>query len=113
MIKWDRAPTELDFDGYLRRLRQEAYAAGDAIAAMAQAEMRQNHPWKNDTGAAEAGLVGVCVKELDRIAILFGHTVPYGPPLEYARGGRLAIIGPTLDKLLPVARRIFTGLVVK
>lgn len=60
--------------------------------------MKSNHPWRNRTGAAEAGLSArVSSSRLNYVqTIKLSHGVPYGVYLEYAMGRRFAIIEPTM-----------------
>lgn len=60
--------------------------------------MKANHPWKNRTGAAEAGLSAKVSSSRFNYAqtIELEHGVPYGVYLEYSMGKRFAIIEPTM-----------------
>lgn len=60
--------------------------------------MKANHPWKNRTGAAEAGLSArVQSSNLNYVqTITLEHGVPYGKYLEYSMERRFAIIEPTI-----------------
>lgn len=60
--------------------------------------MKVNHPWRNRTGAAEAGLsakVTSSKKDYTQ-TITLAHGVPYGIYLENSMEKRFAIIDPTI-----------------
>lgn len=60
--------------------------------------MKSNHPWKNRTGAAEAGLSAkVSSSKLNYVQTIdLKHGVPYGVYLEHSMERRFAIIEPTI-----------------
>lgn len=60
--------------------------------------MKANHPWRNRTGAAEAGLSArVSSSRMNYVqTIELAHGVPYGVYLEYSMEKRFAIIEPTM-----------------
>lgn len=60
--------------------------------------MKANHPWKNRTGAAEAGLSAKLISSKKKYvqSIELSHGVPYGVYLEYAMEKRFAILEPTI-----------------
>lgn len=60
--------------------------------------MKANHPWKNRTGAAEAGLSAKVVSSRINFVqtITLAHGVPYGVYLENSMERRFAIIEPTI-----------------
>lgn len=60
--------------------------------------MKSNHPWRNRTGNAEAGLSArLTSSRMNYVqTISLSHGVPYGVHLEYGMGRRFAIIEPTI-----------------
>jgi hypothetical protein len=96
-------------------LAQNAEKYGDkiitAVKAVAgywsqevQNDMRNNAPWADRTGNARSGLfslVEMAASEVVEIYLSQGHTVDYGIFLELSRGGRYAIIMPTIERTLP------------
>lgn len=60
--------------------------------------MKANHPWRNRTGAAEAGLSAKVTSSPKNYVqrIRLAHGVPYGVYLEYSMERRYAIIEPTI-----------------
>ena len=110
MIQWTRKPTELDIDGYARQLTTGAARVGDAVALSMEADAKTNRPWKDDTGAARAGLRGNSQRVGDHIRITIAHTVQYGPVLELARGGRYAVLYPTVERHIPITTRLLQEL---
>lgn len=60
--------------------------------------MKANHPWKNRTGAAEAGLnARVSSSKMNYVqTITLSHGVPYGVYLEHSMERRFAILEPTM-----------------
>lgn len=60
--------------------------------------MKANHPWKNRTGAAEAGLSARLISSPSDYVQTIGlsHGVPYGIYLENSMERRFAIIEPTI-----------------
>lgn len=79
-----------------------------------QPEMRANAPWEDRTGNARSGLFAAVVREAARdIVVIYlshGHTVYYGVFLELARGGKYAIIMPTLERNLPRIKKMLDDL---
>lgn len=92
IVNWvDRTTTDLE--GELNKIAQE-------MVAYAQA----NHPWQNQTGAAERGLQARVVRQSPTEWTIFlghGDDVDYGLWLEVRWGGKYAIILPTLQYFAP------------
>jgi hypothetical protein len=74
------------------RLPTELQRAGTQILAFA----RLNHPWQNQTGAAEAGLRVEVRQEGDTFVIEISHSVYYGIYLESRWAGRWGVIPATV-----------------
>lgn len=73
-----------------------AEAAGDLTAAQLQSDAKKGRRWRDDTGAARAGLTGSSQLKLGKLTVALAHSVDYGPYLENSRFGRYSIIGPTV-----------------
>jgi hypothetical protein len=74
------------------------------LAPEAEAWMKANHPWQNQTGAAEAGLHAERVytpEQFAGIMLSHGEDVPHAIWLEVANRGRFSILAPALDHFAP------------
>lgn len=85
----------------ISRLEPELHAAVSTIvdfhALVGMAQMKEEAPWTDDTGAARAGLHSYTVHEPPRRhTIVLSHAVNYGIWLEVKNSGRYEIIMPTL-----------------
>lgn len=101
---WNSGPAATIGDGmdrYTDAMRREVAGFATAFAAEAEAYARRNHPWRNVTGRAERGLEGFVRVGRDRVATGLRQNDRDRVGLEYWRGGREAIILPTLRKLSP------------
>jgi hypothetical protein len=76
----------------LQQVRRQM--AADAFELEAQAKV--NAPWQDDTGNARNGLKGFMESSLDTVRIVLAHSASYGIYLELARGGKYAILWPTI-----------------
>lgn len=74
-------------------------AAAEYIAPQAEAYMRQNARWTDQTGNARSGLRAEVLVDMggNRVAIVLYHSVSYGIWLETRWSGRYAIIRPTVQ----------------
>lgn len=71
-------------------------------APRAEAEMKQNASWNDQTGNARGGLTARPFARKGRsYGIDLSHGVPYGIWLEVRFSGRYAIIGPTIQSFGP------------
>ena len=113
---WVVPPTKmakaLDQNG--DRVLVAVQAAADFIATKMQNHARENARWQDRTGNARTGLFATTTREAAKdIVTLYlshGHTVFYGIFLELARGGKYAIIMPTIEKHLPELKRLLNSL---
>lgn len=83
---------------------QAIVKAIDALAPEAEAWLKANHPWQNETGAAEAGLHAQLVYTPEQFAGLMmshGDDVPYAIWLEVAHQARFSVLMPALDVFGP------------
>lgn len=89
------------------KMAQNVEALKDEMVAY----MKANAPWQDRTGDARANLQGAVQKHSDTsYTILLGHgtSIYYGVYLEFAFGGRYAIVLPTLHHFQPMlGGRIF------
>lgn len=72
---------------------------------VAESLARQRAPWRDRTGNARQGLVGVgdnSGASQGHWEVTIAHSVSYGIWLEVRFGGRYAIIRPTLDVVAPM-----------
>lgn len=63
--------------------------------------MQQNASWIDQTGEARASLFAEVENLVTQISIEIGGTADHIKYLEFAHGGRYAIIGPALDYWYP------------
>lgn len=74
----------------------------DYYAVQAEAHMKTNAPWNDQTGNARNGLSAQAFHEPSiRHGITLAHGVPYGIWLEVRFEGKNAIVGPTLQEIGP------------
>ena len=115
-IRWVRPPSKMAkaLEQYGDRVLVAIQAVADFIATKMQNYARQHAPWEDRTGNARSGLFAVArreaAKDLVAIYLSHGHTVYYGIFLELARGGKYAIIIPTIDKHLPELKKLLDDL---
>lgn len=86
---------------YLEQIRQAVLDAAAEIAAELERDAQATAPWTDRTGNARKGLTGAVDVAGDLVAIYLSHTVSYGVFLELARGGKYAVIMPTIERALP------------
>jgi hypothetical protein len=110
-FRWTRRPTELNIAARIARLEADVDRVARTSALAMEAAARTNAPWQDDTGAARNGLRGLVVRDGDRVRIILCHSVDYGPFLELARGGKYAVIWPTIEQELPQLRAALAGLI--
>lgn len=89
--------------GYVDKVDRARRRQMDKLAREMEQYMKENHPWENDTGRAEAGLQAAVVHGNSRSTIWVGHgkDVPYGIWLEIMQNGNFAILMPTVLKFAP------------
>jgi hypothetical protein len=109
-FRWTRRPTELPIAARIARLEAGVERVARTSALAMEAAARTNAPWQDDSGAARNGLRGFPARDGDRIRIILCHSVDYGPFLELARGGKYAILWPTIEQELPQLKAGLAGL---
>lgn len=96
---------------YARKVVERAKRRVHDAAPEAEGLMKRNAPWTDRTGEARKLLMAE-VKETDKdITLYLIHGAAHGVFLELARGGRYAIIAPTLVDVAGRLRQRLGGLV--
>lgn len=105
-IRWTRPPSALigPLQQRVAQIKEEIATIATVHALQLEADAKANRPWADDTGAARAGLIGRAFRSSRGMRIVLAHQVRYGWALELARGGRYAILWPTLVRSLPRLR---------
>lgn len=113
-ITWRKSPAQLaqDVEKYGKDRRKAIKEAGDQIASEAEAYMKANAPWTDQTGQARANLKATAEQTaVDEVQIVLTHGVSYGIHLEFGRAGRYAIIGPTMQAIAPRVKALLQSIV--
>lgn len=110
-LVWERTPGQLagDIAAWGERVLTAVMAVAEYIARQAQNDMRTNAVWTDRTGNARSGLFSVAQQaaaDLVEIYLSHGHTIDYGVNLELGHGGKYAIVGPTMERLIPEIKRM-------
>lgn len=103
-IVWIIPPTHLqrEVTKYGDRVMAAINFLADFFAQKMQNEARQNAKWEDRTGNARSGLMGATRKAArDIVEIYLVHSMWYGKFLELARGGKYAVIMPTISANVP------------
>jgi hypothetical protein len=87
--------SEINVEEKLRRILAAIIQVCQVYAGEAEGYMKNNAPWKDRTGVARANLHSKVIIDKDNIVIRLSHGVEYGVYLEYAHGGKYAILNPT------------------
>jgi hypothetical protein len=106
-FRWDVAPEQSLIPGlraYEQKVRQAVEAVAQRISAQLAADAKANAAWRDQSGAARAGLASAVEVASDIVTIYLFHTVNYGPYLERSRGGRYAVIMPSIERAGPQIR---------
>lgn len=75
-----------------------AYEEFKTAEQQIEAEMRNEAPWADRTGAARAGLTATTTQADGVVSLVLSHGVSYGFWLEVIQNGRFAILGPTIER---------------
>lgn len=116
-VSWNVRPQ--DIWGALVQQRIDALEADivaltESLLDQIQSYMRREAPWTDRTGFARSGLytdIEHDVREAVRLLMSHGPAVWYSVFLEYAHGGRFAILGQTSDHFWPIFYRGVTEIV--
>lgn len=98
-ISWSQHPAQMAADldrwwaGVMGRLPAAMMTAGQGMLVYA----KSSHPWRNRTGAAEAGLNVTVEQSGSTITLHISHGVYYGIYLEGRWGGRWGVIPATIS----------------
>lgn len=87
-------------------------AAAGKTATDAQAYMRANASWQDQTGNARNGLNAKVVRRGNTVAVVCHHSVDYGIYLEVRWNGRYEIIRPTIQEFGPRFTQLFSSMLV-
>lgn len=90
-------------DAYAAQIERAVRDGAAVLAAAMEADAQANAPWQDQTGDARAGLHSFVevVGDLVSIYLAHGDAIGYDLALELGRGGKYAIIAPTLEAALP------------
>lgn len=101
-FRWDDDSLFRRAPGVAERIDSMVGTVIEYYATRSEGHMRQNAPWRDQTGNARAGLNATTQHlPLLRHSIILSHTMPYGIWLEVRWSGRYAIIDPTLRVMGP------------
>lgn len=96
-IRWTTPLTTLNVARYAQELTAGVHTLARETAFAMEANAKVNAPWNDDTGAARAGLRGSVEVAGALTRIVLAQSVAYGRYLEFAHGGRFAILWPTVE----------------
>lgn len=80
-----------------KKAKANAKRALTEVANEAEAYMKSNAPWQDQTGDARRGLSAKVSSDDESIEIALYHTVDYGVYLEKDGTGEYSILLPTMD----------------
>jgi len=116
-VVWVTPPQNLQraIQLYGRRVIVAMRAIAAYLAQQMMEDARRSAPWRDRTGNARSGLftevdMQGAAGDIIEIYLSHGHTIEYGVFLELARGGKYAIILPTIEKHLPRLRQMLDEL---
>ena len=114
IAKWVVKPTVLQtrFErDYLKRVQFAVDQVAVYFAVKLMDDAKANATWVDRTGRARAGLQTFTDRLSQNLVSIYLTTqAPYGKWLELARGGRYAIIMPTIVKNLPTLKRMLDNI---
>lgn len=101
-MRWEDSELFRRAPGMSSRIDGMVATVVDYYATRAEAHMRTNAPWNDQTGNARNGLSARTEHiPYKRHSIILSHGVPYGIWLEVRWSGRYAIINPTMINIGP------------
>ncbi len=77
-------------------MKSSSITGAQRVAREMEEYAKTNAPWEDQTGNARRTLKAVVVPAANSTTIYLGYNVFYGIYLEFANGGRFAIIQPTM-----------------
>lgn len=106
-FKWTKHPAALGqaAEDYTGAITQDVRTMVTDRARWAQNEMRATRPWNDMTGNARKGLFASASFGASHAEITFVHTVDYGVYLELSRGGKYAVVVPTMYRTVEELRK--------
>lgn len=111
-IKWDN-PLPRNIAVMYPQLEGLLRQATEFKATDAEAYMKSNAPWSDQTGNARNGLNAQPYSEGAHFGIRLRHGVPYGIYLETRFSGRYAILQPTLEVKGPEFMRLLNKILAR
>ena len=109
---WSKPPSDITkaFNQHAKNIERAVLEVGGYISQLLQNSARDSAPWIDRTGNARAGLRG----EVDQVSqyvveVYLVHSMDYGKWLELSRGGKYAVIWPTIQQHAPQIKRILDG----
>lgn len=82
--------------GFEYKVDMAVLGYAETASKIMEADMKENAPWTDRTGAARQRLTGTVERYSNGYRIKLAHGVEYGAALELAREKRYAIIDPTI-----------------
>lgn len=95
-VDWNADPLASTLARIKGELINFSIASAAFHAQAAEAKMKQNAPWNDQTGNARQGLAARSGPQGQGAYIVLYHQVPYGVYLETRYSGRYQIITPTM-----------------
>lgn len=93
-ITLDMADLKANIKEFPKHFNDDVAVVFDLNAAVAEAWMKANAPWTDNTGAARSGLTAIADSQGSLHNMLLSYSVSYGIWLEIANSGRFQILGP-------------------
>lgn len=88
---------KINKEDFLQRILFAIQGVLESFQGEMEKYMKDNAPWKDRTGTARQKLHASLIVSDKKMTIQLGHGVEYGVYLEYAHGGKYAILRPTAD----------------
>lgn len=112
-IHWSGDLRVENFRAAERSVQRAMVAAASRTAPQAEAWMKSNATWQDQTGNARNGLGAQSVIAPNHVAVVLYHSVPYGIWLEVRWDGRYAIIMPAIEHFAPRMMALVAALAFK
>lgn len=100
-VKWTGGELEVNLTELSPKIKRALTAVVAFEAPRAEAFMKANASWRDQTGNARSGLTARPYSRGNAFGINLSHAVPYGIWLEVRFAGRYAIINPTIQRMGP------------
>lgn len=112
-FRWEGDLKPERFDQMERSIQRAMVAAAGKTATDAQAWMRTNAKWRDQTGNARNGLGTQVITSDGHVQVVLYHSVPYGIWLEVRWDGKYAIIEPAIRHHAPKMMELIAKLLFK